>query len=195
MDSALTAGETFSDLSEQELRSLLLRVRLYAEWKVRARAHRSIDLDPEDLALRAVEQTLSGVRHWNRERFALLKHLTNCIDSYVSHHFASARGRHLALVQRDPESLDGVASAEPDPEQLIGLDSEVAALDHYIGERHPRLRPLFRLVVQGLSLADRSEVARQLGLDPNDSAQMQRAYRAINGLKQAVEGWQRATRG
>ena len=38
MDSALSAGETFSHLSEQELKSLLLRVRLYAEWKVRARS-------------------------------------------------------------------------------------------------------------------------------------------------------------
>lgn len=196
MDRAVTAGDVFSDLDPQQLRGLLMRIRLYAEWKVRARAHRSPELDPEDLALRAIEQTLSGERQWNRARFALLKHLTNCIDSYVSHHYASARRRHLELVRSDADALEQVASRERDPEAETGLDREVAALERYVREHHPRLEPLLALVVEhGVSLSDRAEVARRLGLDPSDSAQMQRAYRAINALKQAVMGWQREARG
>ena len=43
-----------------------------------------------------------------------------------------------------------------------------------------------------MSLSDRAAVARGLGLDPDVSAEMQRAYRQINGLKEAVSRWQAA---
>lgn len=180
----------FTELSPEALRALLLRLRLYAQWKVRGGASRAVELDPENLALRAVEQTLDGTRRWNRERFELLKHLTNCIDSYVSHHFeALARRAEMQLVDAD---VEGRPADGDDPEALVSADREVADLRGFIRRHHPQLEPLLAMVVDhGLSLSDRADAARSLGLDPGDSAQMQRAYRSINRLKQAVLDWQR----
>jgi hypothetical protein len=179
----------FVGLSATELRSLLLRLRLYAQWKVRGDASRAVELDPENLALRAVEQTLDGTRRWNRARFDLLKHLTNCIDSYVSHHFESlARRPPLTAVEGD---LATGGDAQPSgPEELVSAARDVADLRGFIQRHHPQLAPLLAMVIdRGLSLSDRADAARCLGLDPGDSAQMQRAYRSINRLKQAVLEW------
>lgn len=187
----MSDASPFDPLDRTQLRELLLRLRLYAQWKVRAASHRDFALDPQDLALKAVADTLDGTRRWNRERFDLLKHLTNCVDSYVSHRFASAPARREDRARMAPEHAETVASAEPGPEEQVALEREVRDLCVWVREHHPRLEPILRLVVEeGMSLADRAAVARGLGLDPEVSAQMQRAYRQINGLKDAVASWQ-----
>lgn len=181
----------FADLTAAQIRALLLRLRLYAEWKVRGGASRAVELDAENLSLKAIEQTLDGTRRWNSERFDLLKHLSNCIDSYVSHHFEALSRRPRALDAE--EELARLPAAVHTPEEAVTLDRDVADLRGYIQREHPHLRPLLDLVVeQELSLSDRADAARGMGLDPEDSAQMQRAYRAINALKKAVLRWRDA---
>ena len=183
----------FDGLSQAQLRELLLRLRLYAQWKVRAASHRDTALDPQDLALKAVADTLDGTRRLNRERFDLLKHLTNCIDSYVSHRYASAAVRREAAGEESMDLAERTAGSAPGPEEQLSLESEVRDLCAWIARHHPRLEDLLRLVVeQGFSLSDRRGVALALGLDPNESAQMQKAYRQINALKDAVSRWREA---
>ena len=180
----------FEDLDREQMRELLLRLRLYAQWKVRAASHRDPELDPQDLALKAIADTLDGTRHWNQERFELLKHLTNCIDSFVSHRYASAENRRTNTAAESSEVAVQLASDEPGPAQLLSADRDVVALRTWIADQHPRLEELLRLVVdEGMSLADRRDVALGLGLDPDESAQMQRVYRQITALKSAVDEW------
>ncbi len=191
----MPAAAPFQDLSRDQMRELLLRLRLYAQWKVRATCHRDPSLDPQDLALKAIADTLDGTRRWNRERFDLLRHLTNCVDSYVSHGHASARARHEDARHDGAALADAAPSPDPGPEEHLSLDREVRDLCAWVATHHPRLEALLRLVVEeGMSLADRQAVARALGLDPQASDQMQRAYRQINALKSAVAQW-RAARG
>jgi hypothetical protein len=180
----------FDDLDREQMRELLLRLRLYAQWKVRAASHRDPELDPQDLALKAIADTLDGTRNWNRERFELLKHLTNCIDSYVGHRYASAVTRRTSATVESTDVAAQLVSEEPGPAQRLSADRDVMALHMWIAEHHPRLLDLLRLVVdEGMSLADRRDVALGLGLDPDESAQMQRAYRQITALKSAVSEW------
>ncbi len=181
----------FHDLSQDELRELLLRIRLYAQWKVRAASHRDATLDPQDLALREVADTLDGTRRFNAERFDLLRHLTNCIDSYVSHRYASAEVRREAPRVDGARAVEQVAAADGDPEAELSLEHDVRELRDWVARNHPRLETLLALVVErGFSLADRREVAIALGADPEVSAQMQRVYRQINALRDAVSEWQ-----
>jgi hypothetical protein len=180
----------FEDLDREQMRELLLRLRLYAQWKVRAASHRDPELDPQDLALKAIADTLDGTRQWNRDRFELLKHLTNCIDSYVSHRYASAANRRTSAAAESSEVAAQLASDEPGPAQQLSADRDVIALRTWIADHHPRLQDLLRLVVdEGMSLADRRDVALGLGLDPDENAQMQRVYRQITALKSAVSEW------
>lgn len=180
----------FDKLSREQMRELLLRLRLYAQWKVRAASHRDTELDPQDLALKAITDTLDGTRHWNCKRFELLKHLTNCVDSYVSHRYASAAARRTSAVHESNEVAQLLVSEDAGPAQQLSADREVSALCRWVAQHHPRLVELLRLVVEeGTSLADRRDVALGLGLDPDESAQMQRAYRQIAALKAAVGEW------
>ena len=180
----------FGELSHEQMRELLLRLRLYAQWKVRAVNHRDPELDPQDLALKSIADTLDGTRRWNRERFELLKHLTNCVDSYVSHRYASAAAKRTSSAHESSEVAEQMASEEPGPAQQLAADREVSELCNWIARFHPRSRKLLGLVVEeGMSLADRRDVAIALGLDPDESAQMQRAYRQITALKSAVSEW------
>lgn len=180
----------FEDLDREQMRELLLRLRLYAQWKVRAASHRDPELDPQDLALKAIADTLDGTRYWNRDRFEFLKHLTNCIDSYVSHRYASAANRRTSAAAESNEVAAQRASDEPGPAQQLSADRDVMALRTWIADHYPRLEDLLRLVVdEGMSLADRRDVALGLGLDPDESAQMQRVYRQITALKSAVNEW------
>jgi hypothetical protein len=194
--SPMPEDHPFAALSPEQIRGVLLRLRLYAQWKVRGNVSRAVELDPENLALRAVEQTLDGSRAWNSQRFDLLKHLCNCVDSYVSHHFEALARRPMVVSDEGLENLAAPGAQGASPEELLEQDAEVADLGGFIRREHPRLVPLLNLVVEkGISLADRADAARGLGLDPADPAQMQRAYRAINALKKAVLRWQLGRKG
>jgi hypothetical protein len=190
------AAETpFDSLTREQMRELLLRVRLYAQWKVRAVSHRDAELDPQDLALKAIADTLDRTRRWNRERFELLKHLTNCIDSYVSHRYASASVKHTSTTHESSELAEHTVSNDDGPEQQLSADRDVSELRGWIAQHHPPLQELLRLVIEeGMSLGDRRDVALGLGLDPDQSAQMQRVYRQINALKMAVGQWREQRR-
>ena len=186
----MAVATPFDALSREQMRELLLRLRLYAQWKVRAASHRDPELDPQDLALKAIADTLDGTRQWNHERFDLLKHLTNCIDSFVSHRYASVPVRQTSTAHESSDLAQYSVSDEAGPEQQLSADREVNALRQWVLQHHPSLQELLTLVTEhGMSLADRRDVALGLGLDPNDSAQMQRAYRQINSLQLAVGEW------
>ena len=181
----------FGALDGDALESLLLKLRLYADWKVGARSHRDPGLDPHDLSLRAIEDTLTSRRVFNAGRFELLKHLTNCVDSYVSHHRSSQPRRRFEAMRVDEAEADRQPSAEPTPEQHWTADRATLDLAAYLRRLHPKLMNLFQVVVErGLSLTERRDVAKALGLDPSVSADMQRAYRQINALQAAVRDWQ-----
>ncbi|MGI9334990.1 MAG: hypothetical protein ACR2RL_17730 [Gammaproteobacteria bacterium] len=190
-DRADAGASVFGALEGDALEALLLKLRLYADLKVGSRAHRDPGLDPHDLSLRAIEDTLTGKRVFNAGRFELLKHLTNCVDSYISHHRASKPRRRFEAMRADEALAHNQPSAEPTPEQHWSADRATLDLAAYIRRRHPRLVRLFQLVVErGLSLSERRDVAEALGLDPGVSADMQRAYRQINALQAAVRDWQ-----
>jgi len=183
----------FAALDPQQLRELLLRLRLYAQWKVRAASHRDPALDPQDLALKAVADTLDGSRRFDPGRVDLLRHLTGCIDSYVSHRLASAAVRRESPAHESAALAERMPGDGAGPEEQAALASEVQELCAWVARSHPRLEALLRLVVEeGYSLADRREVARALGLDPDVPAQMQQVYRRINALQDAVAHWRRA---
>ena len=187
-----TAGtDLFDSLDDRALEELLLKLRLYAQWKVGARDHRDPELDPHDLSLRAIEDTISGQRRYNADKHVPLQHLTNCVDSYVSHHRASKPRQRFEAMRADEAEAERQPSREPTPEQVWTADRATLDLAAYIRRRHPKLVRLFVLVVErGLKLTHRKEVAVALGLDPAVSADMQRAYRQINALQSAVREWQ-----
>ena len=83
-------------LDDVALRRLLTKTLAYAAWKLGGRAGSGAEMGAEDLAMRAVTDTLEGRRNWNATHTPLEYHLRGCINRlvYLMGDLSSARRVH-----------------------------------------------------------------------------------------------------
>ena len=142
--------EPFSQLNRQQLKLLIKKTHLYAVKILGNRQGRSPVLDPEDLVMRALEDTMVGAdrpgngaepkgRLWDPTARSLWAHLRGCIRSYISHYGESSEGIRRVDIKSQPrtifddQDLDGegidvgdLLTDEITPEDE--LEAELAAL-------------------------------------------------------------------
>jgi hypothetical protein len=177
-------------LSDLELSEAVARAMTYAAWKVRAQEHPDPKLDARNLVQDAVTDTLSGKRVWNKGTRTFYEHLKGSIDSYVYHHYKSVGYRYQQLRKHDfnPEEVDA-STATPELEAM-GMDAQ-RTLREFATDEEPTLAPLLDIVfLEGIPLTETKSIARRLGFDPENSAEMQKVYRWIRALKKLCERWE-----
>ena len=177
-------------LPSVEIEDALKRATLYAAAKLRRPTHAEPALDPANLALAALEDTLAGRRRWRPDSRSLLRHLAMTIDSRMSHFFASPRFTRLRAADADDAREAALPARAAAPEDEVAVDQAVAALERFVAGRSPALSPLLRLVTrEGLALSETDEVMRALGQDPGMDADRQRVYRQIRALRAVTAEW------
>ena len=195
-------------LDDVALRRLLTKTLAYAAWKLGGRSGSGAEMGAEDLAMRAITDTLEGKRNWNATHTPLEYHLRGCINSYISHYFDSLQGRRSVDVEKCSQRS---ASHENDHTNGASMDSgpEIWLRDDVTPEAHlearqtmdgisasirddgdPKLIEMWELVWKGhLNLqVDRVEISERLGIDVTvGSAGYQRFNRLRNRLKEISE--------
>jgi hypothetical protein len=66
-------------------RPALLRLKQYAEWRIRGLGRAALQRDWEELLREAISDTYEGRRRWNRESVDFPRHLTSAMRSISSH--------------------------------------------------------------------------------------------------------------
>ena len=108
--------EPFSQLNQRQLTLLIKRTHLYAVKILGNRRGRSPVLDPEDLMMRAFEDTMIGAdragngaeakgRLWDPTARSLWAHLRGCIRSYISHYGESSEGIRRVDIKSQPRNI------------------------------------------------------------------------------------------
>ena len=188
--------------------SLLLQTLAHANRKLGSRRGSGPEMSADDLAMRAITDTLEGKRNWNATHTSLKNHLRGCINSYISHYFDSLQGRRTvdlgSLRQKagkygsdhgDSPSLvtDPEAWLRDDvtPEEHVEAMQTIDAINQSIRmEGDPKLIAMWELVWrEHLNLKyDRVEICERLGIDVNvGGAEYQRFNRLRNRLKEIIE--------
>ena len=207
--------EPFSQLNQRQLTLLIKRTHLYAVKILGNRQGRSPVLDPEDLTMRAFEDTMVGAdrpgngaeakgRRWDPTARSLSTHLRGCVRSYISHYGKSSEGIHRVDIRNQPrttfddQDLDGegidvgdLLTDEITPEDELEAQQTNQAIDRRVqADGEPHLIRLWELVyLESYDLKrDRVELCARLGLDPTAGGpDYQRFNRYRHRLKELVE--------
>ena len=178
----------FSHLKPDELKTLLIRVTAYSLWKLGTRSGHSPEMEAEELTQRAIGDTLTERRRWNRERATLEQHLRGAINSYISHYFDSLAAK--ARVTHTPD-LEALAQDPTTPEDLLNLQYLTHRIREAVhAEDDPLLRQTWQLLeTEGWDLKNDSHYfCQQLGLDATTgSADYQRFNRVRNRLRSITQ--------
>ena len=195
-------------LDDVALRRLMTKTLAYAAWKLGGRAGSGAEMGAEDLAMRAVTDTLEGRRNWNATHTPLEYHLRGCINSYISHYFDSLQGRRSVDVEKSSQrsvshendhtngaSMEGGAEAwlrdDVRPEDHLEARQTMDAISASIrDDGDPKLIAMWELVwKEHLNLqVDRVEISERLGIDVTvGSAGYQTFNKLRNRLKQISE--------
>ena len=150
--------EPFSQLNQRQLTLLIKRTHLYAVKILGNRRGRSPVLDPEDLMMRAFEDTMVGAdrpgngaeakgRLWDPTARSLWAHLRGCIRSYISHYGESSEGIRRVDIKSQPrtifddQDLDGegidvgdLLTDEITPEDELEAEQTNQAIDRRVQE-------------------------------------------------------------
>ena len=193
-------GSNDAELRRQLTETLILQIIKYAAVILGSRVGSDPDTCPEDLAMRAIADTLYGIRNWNPEKTSAKNHLRGCVKSYISHYFASLPYKRRHDV-REPDGLthesgyaNGVESLPVDhttPEELVIVQQTLEAIDRLVLEQGaPELIRMWELVwKEHLNLKDdRFELCEALGLDPAvGGPDYQKFNRLRNDLKELAK--------
>ena len=180
--------------------TLILQIIKYAAVILGNRVGSDPDTCPDDLAHRAIADTLNSTRNWNPEKTSAKNHLRGCVKSYISHYFESLAYKRRHDV-REPDGLthesgysNGAESLPVDhttPEELAIVQQTLEAIDRLVLEQGaPELIRMWELVwKQHLNLKhDRFELCVALGLDPAvGGADYQKFNRLRNDLKELAK--------
>ena len=172
-----------SRFSDDELKSLLIKVAAFALRKLGTRVGHSAEMYPEDLTHQALADTLAGRRHWNQAIHTLEEHLTATINSYISHYFESLAAKNTGHTSEP----DAHAAAANTPEHLLDQEELAHRIRSAIStETDPLLRQTWHLFeTEGWDLKkDSDHFCERLGLDATTgSADYQRFNRVRNRIR------------
>ena len=180
--------------------TLILQIIKYAAVILGNRVGSDPDTCPDDLAHRAIADTLNSTRNWNPEKTSAKNHLRGCVKSYISHYFESLAYKRRHDV-REPDGLthesgysNGAGSLPVDhttPEELAIVQQTLEAIDRLVLEQGaPELVRMWELVwKEHLNLKhDRFELCEALGLDPAvKGPDYQKFNRLRNDLKELAK--------
>jgi len=174
---------TLSRFSDDELKTLLIKVAAFALRKLGSRIGHSAEMHPEDLTHQALADTLAGRRRWNQAIHTLEEHLTATINSYISHYFDSLAAKNTSHTSEP----DAHAAAPNTPEHLLDQEELAHRIRDAINtETDPLLRQTWHLFeTEGWDLKKDSEhFCERLGLDATTgSADYQRFNRVRNRIR------------
>ena len=164
------------------------------------------DTSPEDLAIRAIVDTMDGTRNWKPEKASLKTHLRGCVKSYISHYFDSRKGHggeclldgrtssQESCYSNDDSVPNGNETRLVDyatPEEFVMAQETLDEIDSLVLEQgEPRLIRMWELVwKEHLNLKDdRVELCKGLDLDPAvGGPDYQKFIRLRNRLKKVAE--------
>ena len=172
-----------SRFSDDELKSLLIKVAAFALRKLGTRVGHSAEMYPEDLTHQALADTLAGRRRWNQAIHTLEEHLTATINSYISHYFESLAARNT----NHGDEADARAATSNTPEHLLDQEELTHRIRSAIStETDPLLRQTWHLFeTEGWDLKkDSDHFCERLGLDATTgSADYQRFNRVRNRIR------------
>ena len=191
-----------AELRRQLTETLFLQIGKYAAVILGNRVGSDPDTCPEDLAMRAIADTLDGIRNWNPEKTTLKIYFRGCVKSYISHYFESLAYKRRHDV-RESDGLthksgysNGAESLPVDhttPEELAIVQQTLEAIDRLVFEQGaPELIRMWELVwKEHLNLKDdRLELCEALGLDPAvegpDYQKFNRLRNCLKGLAKSV---------
>ena len=172
------------ELDDVALRRLMIKTLAYAVWKLGSRSDSGPQMSGEDLAMKAITDTLAGQRNWNTTQ-TLEYHLRGCINSYISHYFDSLEGRSTVNVDKGSwgsashsnEDTNGVAREsdsegwlrdDDTPEAYLEAREIMDAIDKQVRvDGDLKLLEMHELVWEKhLNLqVDRVEISERLGFD------------------------------
>ena len=172
-----------SRFSDDELKSLLIKVAAFALRKLGTRVGHSAEMYPEDLTHQALADTLADKRRWNQAIHTLEEHLTATINSYISHYFESLAAKNTSHTnQPDTQAADPIT-----PEHTVSQEELAHRIRSAINiETDPLLRETWHLFeTEGWDLKKDSEhFCQRLGLDATTgSADYQRFNRVRNRIR------------
>ena len=172
-----------SRFSDDELKSLLIKVAAFALRKLGTRVGHSAEMYPEDLTHQALADTLADKRRWNQAIHTLEEHLTATINSYISHYFESLAAKSV----KHGDEPDTHAAASSTPEHSLNQEELTHRIRDAINtETDPLLRETWHLFeTEGWDLRRDSEhFCQRLGLDAaTGSADYQRFNRVRNRIR------------
>ena len=204
-------NDPFAGLSRTELESLLKRTLVYAVWlsKRYGNARYHVDLEPEDLVSRVIDDTWRGRRKWDPERQTRQQFTRGCIRSYISHFFESIASNvdtHSPEFFEDPlkfasdtdtyreritiETIRRTFEEQDQPDLLCEFRELLEEITFTVESDHPDIVPLWALVRdENLNLKyDMKELCSRLNLDPTTGGPgYQRYNRMRNKLERVVE--------
>ena len=172
-----------SRFSDDELKSLLIKVAAFALRKLGSRVGHSAEMYPEDLTHQALADTLADKRRWNQAIHTLEEHLTATVSSYISHYFDSLAAKNTSHTnQPDTQAADPIT-----PEHTVSQEELAHRIRSAINiETDPLLRETWHLFeTEGWDLKKDSEhFCQRLGLDATTgSADYQRFNRVRNRIR------------
>ena len=172
-----------SRFSDDELKSLLIKVAAFALRKLGTRVGHSAEMYPEDLTHQALADTLADKRRWNQTIHTLEEHLTATINSYISHYFESLAAKSV----KHGDEPDTHAVASSTPEHSLNQEELAHRIRDAINtETDPLLREAWHLFeTEGWDLKKDSEhFCERLGLDATTGgADYQRFNRVRNRIR------------
>ena len=172
-----------SRFSDDELKSLLIKVAAFALRKLGTRVGHSAEMYPEDLPHQALADTLADKRRWNQAIHTLEEHLTATINSYISHYFESLAAKSV----KHGDEPDTHAAASSTPEHSLNQEELTHRIRDAINtETDPLLRETWHLFeTEGWDLKKDSEhFCERLGLDATTGgADYQRFNRVRNRIR------------
>ena len=172
-----------SRFSDDELKSLLIKVAAFALRKLGTRVGHSAEMYPEDLTHQALADTLADKRRWNQAIHTLEEHLTATINSYISHYFESLAAKSV----KHGDEPDTHAATSSTPEHSLNQEELTHRIRDAINtETDPLLREAWHLFeTEGWDLKKDSEhFCERLGLDATTGgADYQRFNRVRNRIR------------